>query len=671
MHRSSPLVRHWVLAFFLFAALVILLAIRPTLPGEHFEIGDFAANGILIQDAKHLKLLQGNYSRIGVNHPGPAILYVLAAGELVFHDLLRLVASPLAGQIMAVALYSAFWLALIARELGKQIGTKSVALLGASVFALAISLFDHDILSGLWFPHLYVLPFATFVISLARLAEGRADSLVVTAIATGFAVNGHVSFVSTIAIMFGVVVLLNAIAFRGSDGQRCVLSRTFLRQHRRTLIAAGGIVGLFLLPLALDAFLHGRRTIAGYVAFSGSKAPNTVHAAFNYMVVYWGGFVPFFAGGLGLWLAYGSTRLAAPAPDAPLAPGSTSRRVWVTAMSIVVVAATAAVMFYAIYGVDYLSFVYTGFFFYAVPCFVAALLAICALDATTTRRRAVVALTLAALCWVGVAWKTHRPAYYVDQYHDPGIPALTEAIRSRAKGGRVVLDLDDRIDFGWMWLRLSGVGAYSKRRGEIPFCVRRNWHILFTEAGRCTPEEVRTQPRYIVRVIPDGASPEPSQEFDSLRLAFIRPNPPLLAGVGRFDVLTHNQTFNDYTNVSGWSPAEGEYVWTDGKKARLEFRVRQGFEGVVNLDVGAFLPNDQVTQTFTFNGGAAPPIHAEFFRPKNPRQIISIPVKATGNAQTVQIDIAIHKPLSPRKERLGDDPRWLGLNLFAIEIVGR
>ena len=60
------------------------------------ESSDFAANTLLVLDAKRLQLIHGHYSRVGFNHPGPALLYVLAFGELLFHDWLHLV-RPAAG----------------------------------------------------------------------------------------------------------------------------------------------------------------------------------------------------------------------------------------------------------------------------------------------------------------------------------------------------------------------------------------------------------------------------------------------------------------------------------------------------------------------------------------------------------------------------------------------
>jgi len=58
-----------------------------------YEQGDAGANSILITQAKHFTLLVGNYSREGFNHPGPAYLYVQAAGEWLLDDTLHLFTS--------------------------------------------------------------------------------------------------------------------------------------------------------------------------------------------------------------------------------------------------------------------------------------------------------------------------------------------------------------------------------------------------------------------------------------------------------------------------------------------------------------------------------------------------------------------------------------------------
>src|SRR4051794_8416728 len=60
--------------------------------------GYSAATDMLVQDAKRLALLHGNYSRVGFYHPGPHLFYLMAAGEFLFRDLLGIAKSTEAAQ---------------------------------------------------------------------------------------------------------------------------------------------------------------------------------------------------------------------------------------------------------------------------------------------------------------------------------------------------------------------------------------------------------------------------------------------------------------------------------------------------------------------------------------------------------------------------------------------
>ena len=68
------------------------------------EESDSAANSLLVLKAKQLELLHGHYSRFGFYHPGPALIYVEAAGEWVAYDLLGAVPAPHNGHIFGLLL---------------------------------------------------------------------------------------------------------------------------------------------------------------------------------------------------------------------------------------------------------------------------------------------------------------------------------------------------------------------------------------------------------------------------------------------------------------------------------------------------------------------------------------------------------------------------------------
>src|SRR5689334_15305486 len=96
------------------ASLLVLLLVRndALFTKVVYEPGDYAANSILAYQAKHFALLTGHYSRVGFFHPGPAFLYVQAAGEWLLHDVTGIAAAPFDGQVMAIMALNAALIAL-------------------------------------------------------------------------------------------------------------------------------------------------------------------------------------------------------------------------------------------------------------------------------------------------------------------------------------------------------------------------------------------------------------------------------------------------------------------------------------------------------------------------------------------------------------------------------
>src|SRR5262249_19969267 len=256
--------------FFFVVALVLVIINRHTIAHAHFEESDFAANSLLIQDAKSLKLFKGNYSRVGLNHPGPAILYVLAIGELLLYDWTRIAPSPFAGQLVAVAIYSAFWITLVAAFFRRL--SKSVLATGLLVttFLLVSALSQFPVFLGAWFPHMYYFPFAVFTLAIARFACGRSDSLLPLAISYGFLINGHVSFVAITALMLAGALLANQALSRTILKRTCPswLSWDTLYPNRRPLLAAFVVVLVFLAPLAIETIVHFPGPVRDYINYS-------------------------------------------------------------------------------------------------------------------------------------------------------------------------------------------------------------------------------------------------------------------------------------------------------------------------------------------------------------------------------------------------------------------
>ena len=78
--------------------------------------GDEGVNSLLVIRAEHFSQLAGNYSRVGFHHPGAALIYMLTAGEVVFHNLLHVAPSSYNAQILGVTVYSVTLLVLTGRR---------------------------------------------------------------------------------------------------------------------------------------------------------------------------------------------------------------------------------------------------------------------------------------------------------------------------------------------------------------------------------------------------------------------------------------------------------------------------------------------------------------------------------------------------------------------------
>ncbi|NUY03097.1 hypothetical protein [Paraburkholderia youngii] len=491
------------LAAFVISALCVWLFIivfGQTFPSAQLhEVGDFAANSLLIDDAKHLKLLVGHYSRVGFNHPGPALLYALAAGEIVFFDLTHAVASPFSGQILAVALLSAFWIAaigtLLIRMQQATRGATAAAVVTTALFVGVTAYINYQAFAGPWFPHLYYFAFAAFTVSVAALIMGRADGLMLLAVSLGFLLNGHASFLGMTAVMLGCALIANTwISVRSGSNETWVLSRQFLAGNVRTIAVALAIVVLFLIPLAIQTILHFPGPLAEYAAFSHVHRANRLVDAARFAGVFWSN------GLFGILL--GAAACAVLVTNDP-ARDNESRVAPERALSLALASATVAFVFYAAFGVDDLSLTYVGIFYYVVPALALTLLVKRFVDnvaAATVPVAVIVCVIVAAF----TAIRIHQPPENVSQYDDPRIPAAYSTIRNLDVGsGIAVFDLDGSADWERLWPILVGIEAYAKRQGSVPFCIAQNWQLVFSRAAHCTPDEMRgAHRRFLVSAVP-------------------------------------------------------------------------------------------------------------------------------------------------------------------------
>ncbi|MEM5295069.1 hypothetical protein VSR82_12055 [Burkholderia sp. JPY481] len=272
------------------------------------------------------------------------------------------------------------------------------------------------------------------------------------------------------------------------------MSRHFLAGNVRTIAVALAIVVLFLIPLAIQTILHFPGPLAEYAAFSHVHRANRLVDAARFAGVFWSN------GLFGILL--GAAACAVLVTNDP-ARDHESRVAPERALSLALASATVAFVFYAVFGVDDLSLIYVGIFYYVVPALALTLLVKRFLDnvtAATVPVAVIVCVIVAAL----TAIRIHQPPENVSQYDDPRIPAAYSTIRNLDAGGGVaVVDLDGSADWERLWPILVGIEAYTKRQGSVPFCIAQNWQLVFTRATRCTPVEMRiAHGRFLVSAVP-------------------------------------------------------------------------------------------------------------------------------------------------------------------------
>lgn len=650
----QSLKRHWpnVLLFVLIAA--ALLHVQWNIDAHNVlqELGDHAANSLLVLDAKRLHLLYGNYSRIGVHHPGPAILYVLAAGEWLFHDVMHAAPSPFSGQLLGICFYSAAWIVSIFAMMRRTLGVTLPALLFTTVFTAAIGYCEPSVFLGSWFPDLYILPFATMLVAISRLAYGNTDSLRALAVASGFLINGHVSFIPMLGVILIVMLAANWVIMR-RDADRRILTAGFLMRHRRDILVSCGILFLFFVPLLILTVIEFPGPVYNYVKFGGSDKHNTLPEAFKFVSVYWGG---------GAGIAWGLMLIYATMKG--LRGSSTAFLRDARSLGCAFIAASLALLVYAKFGIDHLDLVYLGLFYYAVPALMAGLVflyAYQAVDGTGKTAAASLVAIVALLC----AWVTvHEPVFYNENYELEDVPQLYQQLIHLPGTGRIVLDIEQKPgDWDKVWGNVAALELYSKRQGNDIFCINENWHILFTKRNRCRPDELNNARRFFVRYmnLPDQQRGDPDIEGQGLLLyRHGRVDTP-----GAYTMLADHKDYFTSILGKGWGNLEGDFVWSVGPVAEIKLPADAKRTNPVRLDLGYYRwarRSHQHIEVFV-NGK---PVGRWEFSPIQQRRQIRVDLgSAPGNAQHIEIRIA--NPTSPKQLGISEDYRQLGVSLYGMK----
>jgi hypothetical protein len=641
------------LLIFFVVALALLSINWPLIDTNHYEASDFAANSLLVQKAKKLELLVGNYSRVGFHHPGPAILYVLALGELVLFDWTHALPSPLSGQMVAIILYNAGWIAVIFRMLRKILGSATFGGLVTATFLCIVAFQNFQFFAGMWFPEIYFFPFATALIASSRFASGKTDMVIALALSTGFLINGHVSFVSTLGIIFVLLALYNQLAHAKLDHDQLFLGSEFWKRNARLIAGAVFVLFLFFIPLIIETVRHFPGPVGSYIAFGRHHHANTIRETVRYTGQYWGGSV--------IFIAATFTMVAL------LAYGLYGKRQLISsnllALLAALVSATAAMLFYSRFGVDELDQKYIGYFYYSVPALTASLVVTRVVRACLPRFSVIAAFVVIPILLAITTVKINRSPDYAYFFNQPNIVELYNSIPKEKSEGRLVLNLDSKPDPAYIWATILGLEIYAARLGNNFFCINQGWHISYTADARCSPDEVANDTGYEVSTSSPGDHAPTDIEGAGLRL---RRYPDDFSRSGFVSAEQSPGVFGSVLD-GGWSSVESKFVWMQSNEAHLLIKVRNGFSGTLQLDLGAFLPYPNSVQhldIYVDNVLA----YRTIFDAKASRQTLGIPVQ---QVKSGHVDVKFVAPdvVSPKALGLSDDPRTLGVSLYGFGLA--
>jgi hypothetical protein len=486
--------RPWWVVAATAAVLLVLLCVRNwfLFTTRLYEDADMGANSILAEQARHLTLLVGNYSRDHFHHPGPGYLYVKAAGESAFWAWLHLVPTAWNGQLLAVYVLNSMLAALIVGVAYAWTGSlRGAAACFAAVAALAAV--HPAVLSSDWMPYLYVLAYLAFLVAAASVAAGRARDAWIMALAGWFCIHGHACF------LFFVPLITCAVLAAVLWSRRHHLGATArsLGRHWRVWVPVLVISAVFALPIVTNLVLHWPGTFGDYATYASSKRSggHSLAQAVQDALWYW---APFRYA----WLIPAGGFAAAVAVTRWLAPARLRR--FLAALLAINAVSTLAFLYYAMAGIDVLSEHYVGYFYWSAPMLTLLVILAGLVEAIPSRVAGTVAAVVAAALAVGLlaaapdtrtSTNSSDPAVLSSGPDtDPALPGAVAALAARSAGRMIVLRFDQRT-----WPDVTGFLVQAERTG-VRACVKNPiWTFMMTSQFICTSQQVADGRLYWIR----------------------------------------------------------------------------------------------------------------------------------------------------------------------------
>ena len=497
----------WVIAAPL-AALFVLLCVRNRFlfTTRLYEEADMGANSILVEQARHFTLLVGNYSRDHFHHPGPAYMYVMAAGESVFWAGLHVVPTAWNGQLLAIYALNGMFVALVVGVgYGWTASLRGAAACFAAVVALAAV--HPAVLSSDWMPYLYVPAYIAFLVAAASVAAGHGRDAWILALTGWFLIHGHACFLFFVPVISCAVLAAVLWPWRHRRRDLGASVRAFFATQRRVWVPVAVISAVFAFPIIVNLVLHWPGQFGAYLRYSSSKSAGghsiaqAVRAALWYWLPYRHAWVSATVAVAGYAIAIAVTRWLAPVP----------LRRFLTALLAVNVVSSLAFVYYAMTGIDDLSRHYEGYFYWSAPVITLLVIALGVIEAMPSRLGAAAAVGAAVLAFAALAVAPQArtstnssdpavPSSGADT--DAALPGVVSALAVRSGGRMIVLRLDHDS-----WSEVTGFLVQAERTGVRACVANPVWTFIVTSQFICTSSDIaHGQVYWIDPVAPRGGT---------------------------------------------------------------------------------------------------------------------------------------------------------------------
>ena len=487
---SPPGRRPWWVWAVPFAVLFAVLCARNRLlfTTRLYEQGDAGANSILIEQARHFTLLVGNYSREHFNHPGPAYMYVQAAGEYLFQNTLHVVPTAWNAHMLSVFALDCAFVALatgIAYGWTRSLRGAAACLAVFTGFVIAYPW----ILNSDWMPHMYVLAYMVFIMAAGSVAAGRMQDAWIFALTGWFLIHGHACFLLFVPAVTAAVLVAVLWPRRDRLGAS---ARGFFRDQRRNWIPVAVISALFVLPILVNLALHWPGEFGKYISYGGSgrAGGHGARQVIEYALWFWWPHRHAWLSGLAPLLGYP----AALAAVRWLCPARL--RGFLLGMLAVNVVSSLAFLLYAAVGIDDLTEYYIGYFYWSAPLIMVLVIVLAGFEALPLRGELAARLSAAAAlaaAAAGVAVLAVAPGTRTGSTNDidQALPRVVATLAARAPGRMIVLRIDRPA-----WVETTGFLVQAERSG-VRACLADPWFtFMMTRQFICTPAQAASGRAY-------------------------------------------------------------------------------------------------------------------------------------------------------------------------------